>query len=146
MLRGMREIFFVSVILVAGCSEPAPTTFSGINAQIFQRSCANFSSCHSNAGANSAGGLNMETNTYANLVGKLSNNAMAKAEGKLLVKPGDPEASFLIHKMTLPNATSPRVAGKCTEFCDRMPQGNPPLPSEQIEGIKTWILNGALND
>ncbi len=110
MLRGMREIFFVSVILVAGCSEPAPTTFSGINAQIFQRSCANFSSCHSNAGANSAGGLNMETNTYANLVGKLSNNAMAKAEGKLLVKPGDPEASFLIHKMTLPNATSPRAA------------------------------------
>ena len=52
----------------------------------------------------------------------------------LRVAPGDPENSYIIHK----------IEGRPTILFDRMPP--PPqamLDSEQIEAIRQWILDGA---
>lgn len=129
----------VSVAL-AGCGgdPPGPMTFSEINQQILQPSCAKFSSCHSVSGAGSAGNLDLATNPYAALVGVASDQTKAAAEGLVRVKPGDPEKSFLYIKLAMPTPSN--------DYGDRMPQNNPAIPRSQLEGIKAWITAGAAND
>ena len=129
-------------LLLVGCGSPAPgpTNFAAINQQILFPSCGKFSSCHSTAGQNSAGKLNLEVNPYASLVGVAADNPKAKSEGRLRVKPGDAANSFLYMKLTLPVADDPGG------YEDRMPQQNEQLPKELIEGIRKWIDAGAAND
>lgn len=125
---------------LVGCgpAPEGPKTFSGINTQILQPSCAAFSSCHSTAGQNSAGKLNLMVDPYNALVNAASDNAKALGEGKLRVKPGDAANSFLVIKLALTSTT--------TGYGDPMPQVNPALPKEQIDGIKAWIAAGAPNN
>jgi hypothetical protein len=52
------------------------------------------------------------------------------------VVPGDPDGSFLIEKLT---SDSPRAGV-------RMPQDRPPLDEVEIELIRTWIAEGAVNN
>ena len=57
----------------------------------------------------------------------------------LLVKPCDPEHSFLYMKLKLPvTATDPKDG-----YGEHMPKGNPSLPDEQLLGIHDWIARGA---
>lgn len=49
------------------------------------------------------------------------------------VAPFDPDASFLVKKMTDPTL-------------GLMPAGGPPLPDEQIQKVRDWISGGATND
>jgi hypothetical protein len=125
---------------LVGCgpAPEGPKTFSGINTQILQPSCAAFSSCHSTAGQSSAGKLNLMVDPYTALVGAASDNAKAKAEGKLRVTPGDAANSFLVIKLALTSTT--------TGYGDPMPQNNPNIPKEQLDGIKAWIAAGAPNN
>ena len=51
-----------------------------------------------------------------------------------LINPGYPDASYLVEKIS---SDSPS-RGK------RMPQDMPPLPAEEIETIRNWVLGGAL--
>jgi len=54
----------------------------------------------------------------------------------MLVAPGDPEASYLIHKLE----------GRAGIAGDRMPQGGPFLSSADIAVIRSWIQAGAPNN
>ena len=133
--------------LAAGCDEPlsdltGPTpdlepTFSSIQRDIFENgdasgrvACVN---CHNTAGRQFAGGLNLESSVaYNNLV----NVPSVQRPALLRVAPGDPENSYLIHK----------VEGRPGIFGQRMPLNSPPLTDGQIRVIRRWIERGAAND
>ncbi|PYR76905.1 MAG: hypothetical protein DMF87_17110 [Acidobacteria bacterium] len=71
--------------------------------------------------------------SYANLVGVASTGK----PGAVRVIPGDPDNSYIIHKLQ----GSSDIAGV------RMPRGNGPfLTDGQILVIKRWIANGAPNN
>ena len=138
------------VLAVAGvsCDEklsdltgPTPNlepTFSSIQREIFDTTdssgrlaCTN---CHTNVGRNPSGGLNLVSGvSYANLIRVASTGK----PGAVRVIPGDPDNSYIIHKLE----GSPDIVGV------RMPRGNGPyLTDGQILVIKRWIQEGARND
>jgi hypothetical protein len=75
--------------------------------------------------------LNEEV-SYANLVGAASEEAM----GVVRIAPGDPQGSYLWHKLS---GTQMSVGGSGTP----MPQIGM-LTEEQMSAIEDWILGGAL--
>lgn len=114
-------------------------TFSSIQAEILNTTDASGRlacvQCHTNAGGRApSAGMNLTSgNAYAALVGTPSNGK----PGAVRVIPGDPENSYLIHKLE----GNPDIAGQ------RMPRGNGPfLTSGQILVIKRWIAIGAPNN
>jgi len=120
---------------------PTPTfsldsTFPQIQATIFMTTCISLG-CHN--ATDQQANLVLEGNAaYANLVGVTPTNVPARNAGMLRVDPGNPGNSFLITKLTLPKAFD-------VAFGSRMPSGAPaPLPADQIEHIRAWILRGAL--
>ena len=139
----------VLAMTVAGCDEklsdltgPTPNlepTFSSIQREIFETTdssgrlaCTN---CHTNAGGrNPNGGLNLVSGvSYTSLVRVGSTGK----PGAVRVIPGDPENSYIIHKLE----------GRSTIAGVRMPRGNGPYLTEgQILVIKRWITNGAPNN
>ncbi len=146
----MRVHLFVSLLLVAagaataGCDEslrsvagPSPNlqpTFSSIQSEIFEKpdsagrsACV---TCHTNTGRPPSGGLNLNHDVaYTALVSVMS----SRRPGAILVIPGDPDNSYLIHKLDGTN-----IAGR------RMPFNGPPyLTDGQILIMKRWIAVGA---
>jgi hypothetical protein len=106
---------------------PLEPTFSSIQANVFTPVCEQ---CHT--GASAPRGLRLDpANSYAMLVGVPSD----EIPSILRVKPGDPAASYLIHKLE-------GTAGEG----ERMPAGLPPLPRTTIDVIRQWITEGALQD
>jgi hypothetical protein len=70
---------------------------------------------------------------YAALVGRAS----VEKPGLLRVAPGDPDNSYLVHKLE----GGPNIVG------ERMPRGGGPfLTSGQMIVIRRWIAQGAAND
>ena len=138
----------VLVITALGCDErlstlagPTPNllpTFTSIQQDIFSTTDAAgrapCTGCHTNAGRNPSAGLNLAPGfSYTNLVNRTS----ANKPGAVLVIPGDPDNSYLIHKLE----GSGGVVGQ------RMPRGSGPyLTPGQMLVIKTWIQRGARND
>jgi hypothetical protein len=114
-------------------------TFSSIQNTIFRATdstgraaCTN---CHTTAGGRvPPAGMDLGSpNAHAQLVSVASN---AKA-GAVRVIPGDPENSYLIHKLE----GRPGIVGL------QMPRGGgPPLTPGQILVIKRWIELGAPNN
>jgi hypothetical protein len=137
----------IALSAVAACDEklsdlagPTPNlqpTLSSIQQEIFnttdssgRQACTN---CHTDAGRTPVAGMVLRTGaSHANLVGVASN---AKA-GAIRVIPGDPENSYLIHKLE----GRPGIVGT------PMPRGNVLLTEGQILVIKRWIALGARND
>lgn len=131
----------------AGCDEnledvagPTPNlqpTLSSIQREIFnttdssgRQACI---TCHATAGAFNARLSLAEGQSYTNLVGVAS----VGKSGATRVIPGDPENSYLIHKLE----------GRAGIVGQRMPRTNGPfLTSGQISIIRRWIELGALND
>jgi len=113
-------------------------TFTSIQQEIFNTTDASgrlaCTNCHSNVGRNPSGGMNLlGAVSYANLVGVASTGK----PGAVRVIPGDPDSSYIIHKLQ----GSSDIAGV------RMPRGNGPfLTDGQILVIKRWIANGAPNN
>ncbi len=106
-------------------------TFAQIQAGIFSVSCAK-SGCHVSSAA--AGGLVLEVGqAYGNIVGR-----PAQEEPQLAyVRPGNPEASYLLKKVR----GDPDISGS------RMPRDGPPfLTSQQIASLAAWIQAGAPNN
>lgn len=110
-------------------------TFSSIQANIFENSdssnrvaCIN---CHTNIGRNPAANLNLLRDVaYDQLV----NRASGQRTNLMLVKPSDPENSYLVHKLE----------GRPSILNLRMPRNSPAfLTDGQILVIKRWIEIGA---
>ena len=71
-----------------------------------------------------------ENTSRMNLVGVPS----SAAAGRVRVIAGDPDNSYLIEKL----GPNPAVGAQ-------MPFGRPPLPQADIDVIRTWIANGAVD-
>ena len=105
---------------------PLAATLASIQANIFNPVCI---VCH--AGANAPLGLRLdETNSFTNLVGVRS----VENASTFRVNPGDPNSSYLIHKLEGTASTGAQ-----------MPLGGPPVPQTTIDFVRQWISDGALD-
>jgi hypothetical protein len=114
-------------------------TLSSIQKEIFdttdssgRQACTN---CHTSAGGRTpSAGMDLSSgNAYARLVGVAS----VERPSLLRVEPGDPDSSYLIHKLE----GRPGIVGQ------RMPRGTGPyLTDGQMLVIRRWIELGAKND
>lgn len=105
---------------------PIAATLPEIETKIFARSCV-FSSCHGRDTPREM--LSLVGPTYDALV----NQPSTQVPGKMRVKPGDPEGSYLYEKITHAAPTSG----------DRMPPLQPPLSAAAIQAVRDWIAQGA---
>lgn len=106
-------------------AEPEGATLARVQAEVFDASCA-FSTCH--GAASPAGGLDLRPeNAHAALVN------VPASTGDVLVVPGDPDASYLVAKVT-PGA---EIEG------EPMPVGQDGLDDERLELLRGWIADGA---
>jgi hypothetical protein len=106
-------------------------SFSQIQGQIFTPTCAK-AGCH--AASSGAGGIVLAAGvSYAQIVGRPA----PEAPQLDLVKPGDPNDSYLVRK----------IRGDSDISGGRMPLDGPPyLTPQQIAGIEGWIQAGAPNN
>jgi hypothetical protein len=134
-------------VAAAGCDEslsnvagPTPDltpSFASIQRDIFEASDSSgrpaCSSCHNpNGGAFRQVGLDLSTSgSYESLVGVVS-----RQKGLPRVSPGDPENSYLIHKLE----------GRTDIIGNRMPTRGPYLSEGQIAIVRRWIQLGARRD
>jgi len=133
-----------TALILASCDEPlrdlaGPSpdlepTIDSIQRNIFQltdeagrNACVN---CHTSVGRVPPMGLDLTADAHAALV-----NVPSRERPELMrVKPGDPENSYLIHKME----------GRASIVGSRMPFNGPPYLTEgQIAIVKRWIETGA---
>ena len=150
MTHGIGHVIVIGSIVMAtaACDEslsklggPTPTlepTFTSIQRDMFEATDSAgrtaCTTCHTNAGRNPAGGLNLNHDAaYDQLV-----NVDSRAKpGELRVVPGFPETSYLIHKLE----GTPGIVG------NRMPNNGPPyLTDGQVVIIRSWIEKGAPRD
>ena len=142
----MRSAVFALVVTlgVAGCDEklrdvtgPSPNlvpTFDSVNQEIFQTTdgagrtaCVN---CHTGRIPNISINFSPGVDSYALMV----NVPSRQRPGLMLIAPGDPENSYLIHKLEGRSG----IAGL------RMPRNGPPfLTDGQLRVLKRWIELGA---
>lgn len=134
-------------IAAAGCDEslsdvagPTPNltpTFASIQRDIFEAADSSgrpaCSACHNpNGGAFRQVGLDLSTSgSYDSLVGVPS-----REKGLLRVAPGDPENSYLLHKLE----------GRTDIIGSRMPNRGPYLSEGQLAIVRRWIQLGAQRD
>lgn len=123
---------------VAGPTPDLQPTLSSIQREIFNKPDSSgrlaCTQCHTNVGrVPTANLLLTEGNSYQSLVGQPSR---AKT-GAVLVVPGEPDDSYLMHKL----------AGRADIVGARMPRSNGPyLTAGQMSIIRRWIQLGARND
>ena len=145
MRRYLHILLFAAAALAASaCDEklatiagPTPNlapTFSSIQRDVFgagdsagRRACI---ACHTTNGRTPSGGLNLDTPDAYN---RLVNGPSSRKPGAILVIPGDPDNSYIIHKV---EGASDIVGG-------RMPFNGPYLTSGQILILRRWIEIGA---
>ena len=112
--------------------------WSEINSSFIQIGCGvreSSTNCHSIVGAATSSGLVLAGDPYDRLVGRPSADG-----GFTLVKPGDPDNSFLAIKLKL-----------TTAFDARYGSGMPPdFPGENCaaaqDAVRQWILAGAVRN
>ncbi|HEX6999031.1 MAG TPA: hypothetical protein VF322_12890 [Gammaproteobacteria bacterium] len=116
---------FVATFVVAGIQP----TLASIQSRVFTPVC---SQCHTGPPSTTLPqGMDLSSAqaSFGSLVG------VASIEQPMLqrVAPGDPDASYVVHKIE----GAPSIAG------DPMPLGGPPLDAATIAAIRQWIANGA---
>ena len=123
-------------------SPPQQVSFSTQLAPLLQSSASNASGC-TKAGCHGATnpqqGLDLTTaHAYADIVNVTAQQTATCSTGsEMLIKPGDPNHSYLITKLS--------GGGACLTG-SRMPKGEPALTSAQIQLFIDWTLNGAPNN
>lgn len=113
-----------------------PATFSLLQAEVFDGQCV---LCHV-AGSSHAteSGLVLEAGVaYENLVGAQPRNPGARAAGFVLVDPGEPDRSLLLHKLRWDLPPDQPSYGA------PMPFGMDPLSVGQVAFVREWIAAGA---
>lgn len=118
---------FNAIFTVASSNPAQQATWRSIQDNVFTPICI---ACHINNSAPENLKLD-ETNSYAMLV----NVPSAQQPSLLRVAPGDPDNSYLIHKLEGVAASG-----------SQMPQGGPALPQVTIDMIRQWISDGAPAD
>jgi hypothetical protein len=124
--------------VVASAGVRLSPTWDSLHANVIGPACAQ---CHSGSGASV--GLDLEDIdvAYDSLVGDGSGEpAIGPAcvgGDRVMVVPGDPAASLLMHKLEGVDDGGEAVCGS------RMPLGNDPLEEATIHAFRTWIENGA---
>ena len=126
---------------VTSCKKPPPATvsFSQNIQPIFNVSCATSSACH--VGPTAGEGLQL---TPGVSYGAIVNVPAVEMPKLLIVKPGDPDASYLVRKIE----GGPNISGL------QMPQGCPGTPAggavcltpDSIAAIRTWVMECAQNN
>ena len=120
---------------VSGTSEGdavASARFDADVQPIFTMTCA-FAGCHTGAG--SPQGMDLTAGVaFANIVSVTAGQA-----GLARIEPGDPAASYLIHKLL---GTQADVGGSGAQ----MPRGGTPLAKAVIDIIRAWTQGGANNN
>lgn len=124
---------------LAGPTPNLTPTFSSIEREIFNatdsRGRAACTNCHSDAGGRvpPVGMVLLPGRAYDFIV-----NVPARGKpGAVRIIPGDPENSYLVHK----------IEGRADIAGLRMPRSGPPyLTDGQIQIIKRWIQRGAPRD
>jgi len=134
-----------AAVLVAGCDQslsklagPSPNlepTFSSVQANIFESADAAGRvaciTCHTSTGRAPSGGMNLN---HDGAYDQLVNVASRGKAGAIRVIPGDPENSYIVHKLD----GRPGIVGR------RMPfSGAPFLTDGQMLILKRWIAIGA---
>ena len=146
MLNRLRLLaLLVLIVGTAACDEkltslagPTPNlepTFASIQRDIFETTDSTGRTacvtCHTNTGRNPSGGLNLNHDVAYD---QLLNAAARGKPGAIRTIPGDPDGSYLIHKLE----------GRSDIVGRRMPNNGPPyLTDGQILIIKRWIAIGA---
>lgn len=146
-MRRPRQLFLALALAVgaAACDEKLSTiagptkdlepTFASIQANIFEltdsagrNSCV---SCHTNIGRNPAGGLNLLHDVAYDQLFNVNTTQVATLKR---VNPGNPEASYVVHK----------IEGRAGIVGRRMPFNGPPFMTDgQILILRRWIELGA---
>jgi hypothetical protein len=103
-------------------------TLQSIQANVFGPICAQ-AGCHVGASAQQGLMLDSVDNSFQDLV----DIASTEAPSLLRVSPGNPDNSYLVHK----------IEGRSTIVGAQMPLNQPALSEPQITAIRTWIQNGA---
>lgn len=132
----------LTALLIYSCSETdnPDTSFEKIQAKILTPSCA-IASCHNSQSDPffSQHKLILTSGqSFDQLVNRAPFNEMAAEDGMMLVMPGDPEKSFLYHK--LQRATSHHSG---MDYGNPMPLGLDKISAGQLEYIRQWIEAGA---
>lgn len=133
--NGWLALFLAWSFAGYGCSNStdSPTVqpnLASIQANIFDAKC----SCHEIIVPPQAELDLTAKNSYNNLIDCKIQAASAKYEYRVV--PGKPDSSFLVAKLT--GILSPGEGA-------RMPQDQDPLSDADIQAIKIWIQNGALD-
>lgn len=125
-------------IVDAGEVDPLEPLWSDIHARLIAPRCAS-DPCH---GTSAAGGLAFgdESESLAALFGVSAGGSACGGGGGLLVAPGDPDASLLIHKLEGQDEIGDDVCGSV------MPTGGSQVSPASIAAIRMWIADGALPD
>ena len=127
------------LFVLSGCERAGPlegpdpsdeVTLTQIQTNIFDTNCA-LSGCHT--GGNPPQGLDLSVGqAFSNLV----NVASMEQSSVLRVAPGDPENSYLLHK----------IRGDAGITGSQMPLGRTALSASEIELVRQWIEDGAQNN
>jgi hypothetical protein len=112
--------------------------WSEIHAMVVGPTCG---TCHGGASPGGLTGLNDCNTAHANLVGVASTELPTMSR----VTAGAPTMSWMMHKL---DGTQGGFTAMCSGmFCgSQMPLGGDPLSMEVRDAIRTWIMNGAIND
>lgn len=136
MLRSMTLILGLGAALIA-CGGNAvegdlDPTLANIQEYVFTPACAT-GGCHD--ALDRAGELDLSTAqvSYDSMVNVTSKNTVAKANGWIMIVPGDAERSFLVRKM----------AGPGPGEGDPMPSASQEVHPFYLELITKWIEEGA---
>jgi uncharacterized protein (TIGR03118 family) len=121
-----------SQILTVSVANTAAATLTQIQQAVFTPRCA---TCHDGSQMNATlpGAMDLRSgHSFASLV----NVASLEQPGLMRVKPGEPENSYVVHKLE----GSAGISGA------RMPFGGPYLDQVTIDQVKSWIASGAQNN
>jgi hypothetical protein len=140
--RALRIVLGVMALSLGGCfsdhpSEPTnpgtTVSFSADIQPILNGGCA-FSGCHGTTNANPSNKPMVLTSAqaYDNIVGVAS----AQLPSMQRIRAGQPDQSYLIHKLQGTHITAGGSGG-------RMPLGSTPLSQATIDRIRAWVTNGA---